>query len=335
MISIFSYAFNAIAPILLLVLFGYLLKTRQVFSEDFFKKINSFVFHYSFPFLMFDNLYGVESIRQLNLSLAVFLVSCIGILTVLGLIAANIVTGVKKRKGVIVQAAFRSNYALIGLPLSEGLAGQAGLILTSSMQAPVVIYYNFFSVLFLAVYSENADFSIRKILRSIARNPLIQGLAAGLAALVIRELIPLSADGTPVFSLAGSLPWVYKVISYLARLATPVALISLGGQFSFSRVTGMKKELITGVFMRLILAPVIGLSLGFAAARAGFIVLSPPVVSTMIACFGSPLAVSAVPMAAEMGADSDLAGQIVVWTSFLSMFTVFALAVLFRAWGML
>ena len=335
MISVFSYAFNAIAPVLALVLMGYILKSRKIFSEDFFKKINFFAFHYSFPFLMFDNLYSVESIRKLDFRMALFLVCAAGILMILGIGIANVVTNVRNRKGVIIQAGFRSNFALIGLPLSEGLAGNEGLILTSSMQAPIVIMYNFFSVLFLVIYSDDAKFSVRKILRNIVRNPLIQGLSAGIAALLIREILPLSADGSLVFTLSGNLPWVYKVIAYLGRLATPLALISLGGQFTFSQTGGMKKEVITSVFMRLILAPVIGLSLAFAAERAGFIALTPAAVSTMIACFGSPLAVSSVPMASEMKADAALAGQIVVWTSILSMFTIFAMTVLFRTAGLL
>ena len=92
MISIFSYAFNAIAPILLLALLGYILKSRGIFSEEFFRKMNSFVFHYSFPFLMFENLYSVESIRKLDVHLAVFLVGSIAVLTVIAFFIANAVT---------------------------------------------------------------------------------------------------------------------------------------------------------------------------------------------------------------------------------------------------
>ena len=335
MISIFSYAFNAIAPILLLALLGYILKSRGIFSEEFFRKMNSFVFHYSFPFLMFENLYSVESIRKLDVHLAVFLVGSIAVLTIIAFFIANAVTEQKKRKGVIIQAGFRSNFALIGLPLSEGLAGQEGLMVTSSMQAPVVIYYNFFSVLFLAIYSDDAEFSVKKVLKSTISNPLIQGLLAGLAALIIREVIPVTESGELAFSLKGTLPWVYKVVTYLSRIATPVALVCLGGQFSFSQASGMKKELVTAVSMRLIMAPVIGFALAFLAARTGFIRLTPANVSTMVACFGSPLAVSAVPMAAEMGADASLAGQIVVWASLLSMVSIFILTVVCRMAGLL
>ena len=162
----------------------------------------------------------------------------------------------------------------------------------------------------------------------------ITPILAGLIALIIREMIPVTETGELVFSLEHSLPWIYKAITYPARVATPLALISLGGQFNFSHASGMKKELVSSVLMRLTFAPAAGFALAFAVSRTGFISLTPAVVSTMIACFGSPLAVSSVPMAAEMGADADMAGQVVVWTSFLSMFSIFILAMFFRGYGL-
>ena len=43
----------------------------------------------------------------------------------------------------------------------------------------------------------------------------------------------------------------------------------------------------------------------------------------LIALFATPIAVSSAPMAAQMHQDEELAGQIVVWTSALSAFSLF------------
>ncbi len=335
MTTVFSYAFNAVAPILLLVMLGYALKQKGIVSADFFQKLNSFVFHYSFPFLMFYNLYQVESVRELDYRLAFFLVGSIAVLTIVSVLIANRITEKRSRKGVMIQAGYRSNFALIGIPLIEGLVGSQGVFTASSMQAPIVIYYNFFSVLFLAIYGDSNKVSVKNIVKNLIKNPLIQGLSAGIVVLLLREIIPVNANGEAVFSIKRTLPWAYNTVSYLGRVATPMSLISLGGQFHFSTMSGMKKELCCAVFMKLILAPAIGFSLAALAARTGFIALTPAAVGTMIACFGSPLAVSAVPMATEMGGDAELAGQIVVWTSWLSMFTIFFMVVLFRTIGIL
>ena len=43
----------------------------------------------------------------------------------------------------------------------------------------------------------------------------------------------------------------------------------------------------------------------------------------LIALFATPIAVSSVPMTAQMHQDEELAGQIVVWTSTISAFSLF------------
>ena len=335
MIGIFAYAFNAVAPILLLVLLGYYLREQGKFSQDFFKKANKLAFHYCFPPLMFSNLYTLNSIRDVDVTLAVYLIGSVIILTILGFLVANVATKVRNRKGVLIQAGFRSNFAIIGLPLAEGLLGPEGGALAASMQAPTIIYFNIVSVLALCIYSENARFDLKKILKNLMKNPLIQGLLAGLVALILREFIPRNGQGELVFSIEGSLPWLYTVIRYLGRMATPMCLIALGGQFNFSDAPAIRRELITGVLMRLVIAPLLGFSMAFACDYLGWITMSPAYVGIMVAAYGSPIAVSSAVMASEMGGDDVLASQIVVWTSMLSMITVFFMAVVFRAAGLL
>ena len=55
----------------------------------------------------------------------------------------------------------------------------------------------------------------------------------------------------------------------------------------------------------------------------------------LIAMFGSPAAVSSAVMASSMGADEQLATQLVVWTSLFSVITVFAEACILMAAGLL
>ena len=52
---------------------------------------------------------------------------------------------------------------------------------------------------------------------------------------------------------------------------------------------------------------------------------------SLIALFGTPVAVSSAIMAEEMKNDGTLAGQLVVWTSVLSIFTMFLTIVAVRS----
>ena len=53
------------------------------------------------------------------------------------------------------------------------------------------------------------------------------------------------------------------------------------------------------------------------------------------ALFATSVAVSSAVMAAEMNSDNTLADQLVVWTSIVSMFTIFGFVVALRSIGVL
>ena len=107
-------------------------------------------------------------------------------------------------------------------------------------------------------------------------------------------------------------------------MATPLALIVLGGQFKFSAVRGMTKEIVVGTVFRVVIAPLLGV--GCAVLLSEFTPLlnfGQTEYPALIALFGTPVAVSSAIMAEEMDNDAQLAGQLVVWTSISSVLTVF------------
>ena len=75
--------------------------------------------------------------------------------------------------------------------------------------------------------------------------------------------------------------------------------------------------------------PVIALSIAYFFVPG----LSGEHFATYVAVFGTPVAVASAIMAKEMGADDELAGQLVVWTSLVSTVTIFVYVVVFRAIG--
>ena len=112
--------------------------------------------------------------------------------------------------------------------------------------------------------------------------------------------------------------FVPKTISSVAGITTPLALLVLGGKFEFKAVNRLWKQLIVSVSLRLFITPAIFL---FIAYLLGF--KSTTDFAILIALFATPIAVSSAPMAAQMGQDEELAGQIVVWTSTISAISLF------------
>jgi predicted permease len=127
----------------------------------------------------------------------------------------------------------------------------------------------------------------------------------------------------------------YDCLTRLKAIASPFALLVLGGQFSFSAVKGMFKEIAVGTVLRLVIAPVIGI--GGAILLTDWKLLSCGVneFPALIALFGSPVAVSSAVMAGAMHNDEQLATQLVVWTSICSVITIFLQVCLLMAAGLL
>ena len=335
MLSVLTFSWNSIAPILLLIVLGYYGRQSGMLDAATLKKINRFNFRFGFSALMFVNLYDMESSHDLPWRLIALILIALVLLTAIGWLLAETITAVRSRKAVLIMSAFRSNYAIIGLPLAEALAGRGGLEIGTILQLPTVLYFNIVSTLVLSFYSGSAEKTdFRKTFREIAHNPLILGLLAGGLALLIRAHIPLDAEGNLIFSISEDLPWLYTALKNLSRMATPLALIVLGGQLELQKIQDFRKELIAGVLMRLVLCPLIGFGIAFCANAAGFVALDAGAYGMMAALFATPMAVASVVMSAEMGSDDILSGQIVVWSSLLSMGTMFIITAILRTLGL-
>ena len=111
---------------------------------------------------------------------------------------------------------------------------------------------------------------------------------------------------------------LFTAIGYLSKAATPIALLCLGAQFEFSAIKGMRREIICGVVIRTVIVPAIGLGLAYLLFD-----FTGAMFAALIATFATPVSVSSAPMAQEMGGDSILAGQLVLWTTVVSSVTLF------------
>lgn len=331
-------AINAIVPIVLLILLGYVLKKKEFINDNFIKIGNKLMFNICLPCMLFVNVYDIGGISEINWDVVIYSVAVICLLAIIGFAVAIAVTPVPKRKGVLMQCAFRSNFAIIGMPLAEALGGSAGASVTAVVSAFSIPTINILAVIALTVFMEDNGqnkHQVSKVLKGIARNPLIIGVAAGLIALLVREL-QVQILGDTVFKLSRDLKFLYTVLSNLKAITSPLAMIVLGGGFVFSAVKGLFKEIAVGTFVRLVLAPVLGLG--------GAILLStytdllhcgPGEYATLIALFGSPVAVSSAVMAISMKNDEQLATQLVVWTSIGSILTIFLQVCILMAFGYL
>ncbi len=323
------FSMNTILPILLLAVLGFLLKKIGLFTSEFLKVANNFVFRVCLPTLLFINVYSVENLDTIPWDVVIVAGAVTFILFLLGAAYVSVFIKEAEQKGVVLQGFLRSNYIVIGLPLAFSIAGSEAQELASILAAFMVPFYNILAVISLTVFlphhtnKKSLFATSTDMLKKIITNPLILGAFAGLACLAVR---PLVGDWRLKTS---EVQFVFKAIESLTGIATPLALVVLGGEFSFSAVRRLLPQISQVVIVRLIVLPVGALSL----ASCLFPEYGTVEYAALLGLFAAPTAVSSAVMAQSMGNDGELARQIVVWTSVFSAFTLFAFTAFFRAIG--
>lgn len=339
-------AVNAILPIILLIVLGYFLKRIKFLSKDFLKLGNKLVFKILLPAMLFVNVYNSDW-SAFRWDIILYALVAISVIFSLGLVTCILTTKKPERRGVILQCTFRSNFAIIGTSLTASLAGngflESAMANVALLQAFSIPMFNILAVISLSIFAgkEQADGTVAKkhgvksVLKGIVTNPLIIAVAIGLVFLGIRQL-EIAVCGEVAFSLKNDLTFLYSVLNQLKNCASPVALIVLGGQFEFSAVKGMLKEIIVGTGWRIVLAPLLGLGVAVILTRhTSILPLGAGEFPALVALFGSPVAISSAVMAAEMKNDEQLATQLLVWTSILSIVTIFVTVCVLMAMGYL
>jgi predicted permease len=234
------FAVNATFPIILTVAVGYFLKQIGMIDASLAKKLNKLVFRVFLPAMLFLNVYNIDSSMDIGVGYIVF--SCVGV-TLVFFIALIVVPLISKKgdvKAVLMQASFRSNYALIGLPLAESLYGAEGASVAALLSAFSIPLFNILVILCFSFFSGADKPSFKKILVGIAKNPLIISIAVGAVFLGIKTVFVNNG----VQFMLENLPPIYKTLTSLASVATPLALVSLGAQFEFEDVREFKREII-------------------------------------------------------------------------------------------
>ena len=120
----------------------------------------------------------------------------------------------------------------MGIPLATSLFGERGSIMATVLSAFIVPLFNMLAVIGLSIFSPGKKPGFKRVLVDIVKNPLIQAIAVGFVALGIRALL---VRFDIAFRLTDIQP-VYKTLSNLSSIATPLALVVLGAQFELSAI---------------------------------------------------------------------------------------------------
>ncbi len=294
-------SFNVVLPIFICISLGYFLKRIGMCDERALNVINKMCFKVFLPIYLFYNIYTTDLSAAFNGKLIVF---AIGGLIAIFFVLMFLIPRVEKensRRGVLIQAIFRSNFALFGLPVALSLCGEELIGPTSVLLGLTVPVFNVLAVISLETFRGGKP-DVKQMLRGIVTNPLIIASVIGIVFYFLKIKLPYGVE---------------KSVVDLGRVATPLSLVALGGSFTIGRVKGYVKQLLIGVLGRLVVVPAVMIALGI------LIGLRNELLIPVMIMFGAPTAVSSFPMAQQMGGDGELAAELVVFSSGFAIVTIF------------
>ena len=320
----FFFTFNAILPLITLVLLGYILRRIGLITAAWAAAANKLSFRTFLPVLFFINIYSTDSLADIDLTLTVYTVSGIILAFGLGFLAQAIFVRDPRQKGVVWQGIYRSNFAILGMPLAISLFGPEGGQTAALLSLFVVPLFNILAVISLyGCENHGKSSSLKGQLKTMVNNPLVIGAFVGFVALLLRQLNPAIA--------LSRLPFILSAATSMSQAATPLMLVSLGAGFTFTSARGLIKPLMICLLMRNIIVPILILTPAFLFFPA----FHGAPFAALIAIFASPVAIVATVMAIEMGGDKDLSGQILFWTTASAALTIFLFVFIFKTLGAL
>lgn len=320
MSDILGFSFEAVGPLLILLVIGYFLKRVGLIDTNMLDKSNKLVFRLFLPARLFSDIYKMDFAQVFDLKLVFYAIGGIATAILIMLVFVPRFVPENGKRGSIIQAVYRGNYVIYAIPLATNMFQSGGLGPTTMLLPVVMILFNVFGVIILSIFSEKRDANqtlsqgLRQTVVEIVKNPLIIGSVAG----IVFSLFHIPVPGV-----------LAKSAEQIGSIGSPFALLLLGAQFDWARARGDVKMATIVSMIRLVIMPVLLLSFcilvgGFRGASLG----------ALFSLFCAPTAVSSYVMAKNMHNDAELAGQLVIMTTLFSGFTIFLGIAVLRGLGL-
>lgn len=318
------FSVNTVLPLCFFVMLGVFLRRKQMFSPEFFAGIDKFVFKIALPAMIFLDVLECDVSQLKDGELITFVVVGITLSVAILFLTVPLFLKDKSRQGAFIQGVYRSNFAVLGVSLAGGIAGNDGLAAIAVAMPFTIVLFNSYAVVTLSVFTERENRQSPKaviltVAKEIITNPLIIATVAALLLILVRE--------TAGFELPTA------VISITERLSDTVyamSMISLGASMTKESFgDGKLKTAIFAASLKTIVLPAIAVTIaalvGFTGAR----------ICVVFVLFGAPSAISSYIMAKNMKGDAELAGQILLVSTIMSLGTIFVGVFILKSLGLI
>ncbi len=295
-----------------MILLGNIL-SRKMLPQSFFDSCDTLVFKIALPVFVFCKLVGSELSDLPDFSMILYCMAAIlSVFTIISVGAYFFLP--REKRGAFIHGSFRANFSIIGFVLADTMLDSAGVVALACATPFVLIISNVLAVTTLTVNApreKRMTFGkfLLTLLKNIVTTPLIIGVVLAIPFMIFGIKLPQIASSS---------------LSYIANIATPLALLSLGAINTHGEKYKILPSALVASFIKLILVPVAYISVAILLGFRGNALAVILILGT------SPSAVTSYVMSKNMHSDGELARQIVLFTTVLCSFTIFVFAFILK-----
>jgi malonate transporter len=293
----------ALLPVFLLIVLGFGLKRSLLRLETQWHGLERLTYYVLFPVLLIQTLVKADLAKvpvagvggALLLSALLMSLLCLALRPLLARWAVDGPAFTSMFQGATRWQTY------VALAVSGNLYGDTGLALASVAMVAIIPLVNVLSVAVLAHYASPEKQSVRAIVMTVVRNPLIWACAIGLALNILHLPLPRI--------------W-YEVADALGRSSLAIGLLVTGAGLQLAGMFRPSFAAAATVFLKLVLMPVlaIGLALWFGLSGSNLAIVA--------VCSAVPTSSSAYVLARQMGGDAPLLAQIITLQTILAAITM-------------
>ncbi len=303
---------NSLLPVFAVIALGRFLRHCDITSDDFLKTSDRLIYYLFFPAMLFWKIGTPARNAHTDWSVCWAVLSALAVMWLLCLGWMWATRMDRFLRGTYNQLSFRFN-TYVGMAVVLSSMGEEGVRQFGLIISLAIPFINLLVVPTLIWYSDR-DFSPREkyliLGRAVISNPLILACVAGILYSRLNVPFPVSVENT--FRL-------------LSMVSLPMALISIGGTLTLSRVASRFRPSLSSSILKLLVLPLIG----YAMLRL-FSVDGVSLRAAMI-YFALPTATSTYVLSSQLGSDLHLASAGIVLSTLLSFLSLSAVLTMFPA----
>jgi len=302
---------NITAPIFIVIAIGFLIRKKNIISEDGVSLLNKLAYNIGLPSLIFLTItnYSLSDIFNVQIVKVIYLTYALLIL--LTILINFVIRRSGKTKGAIIVSSFRCNMAFVGFPIIVSAFGNLALAKASLIVA-FLVPVNIVATIVIFKFYNRREEGIRAgtMFLSFIKDPMIIGVAAGILFSYFRIPVP------GVF---------HDSLDIISEMTVAIALLSIGASFRFVHLKNDFKVVSYTGFNKLILLPAVAFILSTFVFKVEAFDRN-----VMVILFATPLAVAAYIMAKELRSNYQLLASTLIFTTIASALTISAWLLLFK-----